>query len=95
MMVVFTVDANGVQDVTTHGGTALQAAMAADAGNRLKEALAWPAETCRAVPLRRICSNCEHFACEDTSHARGRCQLNPEQVTVSRLQRCSHFEPNC
>ena len=44
--------AHGRTHVTTYGRTVGACAQAAEGGNRLKRALGWPEELCRAEPAR-------------------------------------------
>lgn len=44
---------HGREHVTTYGTTKVACEQAAMGGNRVKQALGWPEEMCRATPARR------------------------------------------
>jgi hypothetical protein len=100
-LVIFGVDADGMQHVATHGESSAQAKEAAEMGNQLKEALDWPADLCRSKPLPRIHENCEFYKRDYGSWCfngwskdgnTGHCHLEPQRTSqVGEEIACRHF----
>ncbi|MDY6957992.1 MAG: hypothetical protein SVK08_02430 [Halobacteriota archaeon] len=102
-LVVFAVGRDGQQHVATHGETEQNAKEAAKTGNKLKVALGWPEDLCRAKPLERKCKNCTYYKPDYGTHcfngwsgdgSHGHClyQSSP-RVPTTQDDKCSNFEP--
>ena len=102
-LVVFAIDREGRQHVTTHGETEQNAQEAAKAGNKLKAALGWPEDLCRAKPLERVCKNCAFYKPDYGIHcfngwsgdgSSGRCLYQSHlRVATKADDQCADFEP--
>ena len=101
-IVIFCVDKDGQQQVATHGQTNIHAREAASAGNRLKFALGWPKDLCKAIPLERKCKNCYFYEPDYGIHcfngwsddgSNGFCKVEPRKTAVKHESGCSRFEP--
>lgn len=101
-IVIFGVNAEGQQHVATHGETRQNAREAAKAGNKLKAALGWPEDLCKAQPLERICKNCAYYKPDygmwcfngwSGDGSRGDCLVEPKTQRVGAESGCRYFEP--
>lgn len=102
-IVIFAVDADGVQHVATHGLAPRHAREAAKAGNNLKRALGWGADLCDSKPVDRICKNCAFWK-PDWGHwcfngwsgdgSEGHCHVEPSRIATIRENTCQHFQPS-
>lgn len=103
-LVIFGMAEDGEQLVATHGETERHAREAAQAGNKLKGALGWPENLCKARPLERICANCAFYQADygvfcvngwsDPEGRRGKCLVEPHAERVGKEHSCRHFSPN-
>lgn len=101
-VVIFALDDQGNQHVATHGRSRSDAREAAKAGNRLKEALQWPASLLTAEPVPRLCKNYDFFT-EDWGvftatgwtgdGSSGRCDHLPAGKMTRADRFCSFFVP--
>ena len=102
-LIIIEIHEDGEQTVSTHGDSAKDAKLAAKIGNNIKKnVLGWLVEACNAVPLERICKNCQFWKMnEHTPGYRipeqfpGKCMFQP--TPVSRLEgdtACGSFQPN-
>lgn len=102
-VVIFAVSADGVQHVATYGKSKNNARQAAKAGNNLKRALEWPPDLCNAIPLDRICKNCDFYKADcgtwcangwSGDGSNGHCCLEPQRIKKQADdQACRHMEP--
>lgn len=101
-LVLFGIDANGVQHIATYGKTKINAEQAAEAGNNLKKSLKWPEDMCNSKPLDRICYNCSFWKMKKTDPGYpipeffpGKCFHDPSPIVRNENDiACFHFEPN-
>jgi len=103
-LVLFSIDDEGKQHVSTHGDSESDAKEAAKAGNKLKKSLGWPEDLCNSNPLQRICKNCTFYKADFGYHCfngwskdgkDGHCHFEPKKIFKKEDSKCHHFEPNC
>lgn len=87
MVVIFALDKDGNQKVTTYGKSVSDSRCAAAAGNALKKHLGWPDDLCHAKPADRTCGNCRFFEGKISFDDEwsdggpiGNCMLEPKKV---------------
>lgn len=72
--------------VTTYGKTVEDCKQAAEGGNRLKAAMGWPPEECKATPARaKTYCVCGH---EKSKHETGRCDLHSKDKSGTVMFAC-------
>jgi hypothetical protein len=101
-IVIYGIDAEGREHVSTHGKMRLEASIAAELGNKLKKILDWPANKCNSKPLERICSHCEYWqrgyhrpGDVILANQDGKCLYEPAKVLrYEKDTACGRFEPS-
>jgi len=102
-VVIWAVTPDGAQHCATFGKTSGNALEAAKAGNKLKAALGWPDDLCKALPLERVCKHCDFYKPDygifcfngwSGDGSSGHCMLEPKPLPKKATEQvCRYWAP--